>query len=116
MHHLAAGVMMLGVANAVEDRVAHPDVRRRHVNLRAQGARAVGELAVLHPREEVEVLLDGAVAEGAFLAGPVGRAAVFVGVFGGEIIHVGDALLDELQGVFVGLVEVIARRRKAPER
>ena len=47
---LAAGVMMFGVANAVEDRVAHPDVRRRHVDLRAQRARAVRELAVLHPR------------------------------------------------------------------
>ena len=100
--------MMLGVANAVEDRVAHPDVRRRHVNLRAQSTGAIWELAGLHPGEEVEVLLDGAGAERALLARAIGCAAVGVGVLGGEIINVGDALLDELRGVFVGLVEVVA--------
>ena len=105
---LGASMMMLGVADAVEDRVAHPDVRRRHVNLRAQRARAIREFAGLHPGEEIEVLLDGAGAERAVLARAVGCAAVRVGVLGGEIIHVGHALLDELQGVFVGLVEVIA--------
>ena len=92
MHHLLAGVMMLGVADAVEHRVAHPDVGRGHVDLRAQRAGAVGELAGLHPGEEVEVLLDGAVAERAFLAGAVGRAAIFVGVLGREVADVGLAL------------------------
>ena len=80
---LVAGVMMLGVANAVEHRVAHPDVRRRHVDLRAQRAGAVRELAVLHPGEEIEVLLDGAGAEGALLAGRSGEPR-YVSVSSGE--------------------------------
>ena len=105
---LGTGVVMLGVTNAVEDRVAHPDVRRRHVNLRAESARAIRKFTVLHTDEEVKVLLEGAGAEGAFLARAVRRTAVGVGVLRREIIDVGDAFLDELQGVFVGLVEVIA--------
>ena len=44
------------LADPVEGRVAQVDVRRRHVDLRAQRARAVGELARAHPAEEVEVL------------------------------------------------------------
>ena len=66
---LVAGAVMLGVQDAVHHRVAHVEVGRRHVDLGAQGARAVGELAGLHAREQVEVLLDGAVAVRALLAG-----------------------------------------------
>ena len=86
----AAGVMMFGVADAVEQRVAHPDVRRGHVNLRAERAFAVGKLAVLHAREQIEVFLDAAVAERAFL----GVAAVFVGFVRRQIADVGLAFFD----------------------
>ena len=71
-----AGMMMFRVANPVQHRVAHPDVRRRHVDLRLQRPRAVGELAVLHADEQIEAFLDAAVAERAFLAGFVGRTTV----------------------------------------
>jgi len=43
------------MADAVEQRIAHPDVGRRHVDLRAERAGAVREFAVLHPREQVEI-------------------------------------------------------------
>src|SRR5207247_9892899 len=102
-----SGVMMLRVSNAVKDWVAQPDVGRGHVNLRAQGARAVWELAGLHALKEVEALLDRSISKRAVLAGPVGGAAVFVGVFCREVIDVRDALLDEPQGVFVDLIEII---------
>ena len=95
--------MMFGVADAVNERVAHPDVRRGHVNFRAERALAVGELAVLHPREQVEVFLDAAVAERAFL----GVAAVFVGFVRRQVADVGLAFFDERDGVFVNLVEVV---------
>ena len=45
-----AGAVMLGVADAVQHRVAQVDVRRRHVDLGAQHVRAVGELAGAHAR------------------------------------------------------------------
>jgi hypothetical protein len=108
---LVAGVVMGDVADAVEERVAQPHVGRGHVDLAAQRARAVGELAGLHPLEQVEVLGDGAVAEGTVLTRAVGRAAVFLGVLGAQVADVGLAAADEFEGVFVELVEIVAREK-----
>ena len=46
--------MMLGMANPIEHRVAHPDIGRSHIHLGAQGASAVGKFAAatLDPTEE----------------------------------------------------------------
>ena len=66
---LVAAAVVRGVEDAVHHRVAHVQVGRGHVDLRPQGARAVGELAGPHPLEQVQVLLDRAVAVGAVLAG-----------------------------------------------
>ena len=66
---LVALAVVLGVEDAVHDRVAHDHVRRRHVDLRAERPGAVGEFAGAHPREEVQVLLDAPVAVGALRAG-----------------------------------------------
>ena len=98
-----AGVMMRGVANAIEHRIAQPDVRRRHVDLRAQRPRAVGELARFHAREEIEVFFDGAIA----------KRSVFARI--GEIrrsVPASDRRrtlcpFDQLFGVLVKLVEII---------
>jgi len=73
---LAAGAVVVVAQDAVERRVPHQDVRRRHVDLGAQHPRAVGELARLHAPEQVEVFLHGAVPVGAVDAGPGQRAAV----------------------------------------
>ena len=48
------GRVMGLVADAVHDRVTQPHVLRLHVDLGAQTAGAVGELAVAHPLEQVE--------------------------------------------------------------
>ena len=80
-----------GVEDPVQDRVAQVDVARRHVDPRAQVARAVGELASTHPREEVEALLDGPVAPGARSARLGQRAAVLADLVGGQVVHVGLA-------------------------
>ena len=57
-----ASAVMLGVDDAVHDRVAEQHVGVGHVDLGAQDLFAVGEFALLHALEQVEVLLDGAVA------------------------------------------------------
>ena len=59
-----AGPVMVGVPDAVQHRVAHRDVGRRHVDLRPQDVRAIRELAGPHPAEEIQVLLDAAIAIG----------------------------------------------------
>ena len=105
-----AGAVMLGVADAVEHRVAHVDVRRRHVDLRAQHVRAVGELAGAHAAEQVEVLVD---ARGRGTASCV-PGSVSVPRYSRissarQRIDVGDALLDQLLGELVELLEVVGR-------
>jgi hypothetical protein len=62
---------MMRVQDAVQHRIAQIDVARRHVDLRAQHARAVRELAGAHAAEQIEVLLDAAVAERAVRPGSV---------------------------------------------
>ncbi len=69
--------------------------------------RAVGELAGFHAGEEVEIFLDRAVAIGAVLSRFGEGAAVLADLVGGEVIDVGFAGLDELQGPLVELAEVV---------
>ena len=64
-----AGARMVRMEDAVEHGVAQIDVARRHVDLRPQHPRAVRELARPHAAEQVEILLDRAVAERAVPAG-----------------------------------------------
>ena len=79
-----AGAVVLRVQDAVEHRVAQVDVGRRHVDLRAQDARAVRELAGAHAREQVEVLVDRPVAARARPARLGERAAVLADLLGGR--------------------------------
>ena len=66
-----------------------------------------GELAVLHAHEQVEVLLDRAVAPRRGGARYGYRAAVFAYLLLRLVIDVGQTLADQLQGPFVKLVEVV---------
>ena len=79
---LVAGAVMLGMQDAVHHRIAHVQVRRGHVDLGAQHARAVGKLAGAHALEQVEILFDRAIAIGAVLAGLGQRAAILANFFG----------------------------------
>jgi hypothetical protein len=57
--------------------------------------------------EEVEIFFDGAVAIGAVFAGLGEGAAVLADLVGGEVVDVGFAGFDELQGPLVELREVV---------
>ncbi|OPZ88213.1 MAG: hypothetical protein BWY76_00057 [bacterium ADurb.Bin429] len=99
--------MVLLMQDAVHHRVAHIQVAGGHVNFRPQRAAAVRKLPRAHPREEVKVLCDGAVAIGAGRARLSDGAARPRHLFGGEIAHVGLALLDQLNSPLVHLLKVI---------
>ena len=107
MHHLSPVRWCVGVDDAVHDRVAEEHVRMGHVDLRAQDLRPVGELAVLHPLEEVEVLLDAAVTPWRRRARYGDRAAVLADLLLRLVVDVGQPLLDEDDGPLVELVEVV---------
>ena len=109
---LVALTVMVHIADAVDDRIAHIEVTGGQVDLRAQRAAALGELAVLHALKEVEVLLHVAVAVGGD-GGLADVAAVLLRLLGRQVADVGKALLDQLDGVLIVLFKVIAAVEEA---
>ena len=72
---LVAGTVMVGVEDTIHDGVAHVEIGRGHVDFGAEGAGSVGEFAGAHAFEEIEIVFDGAVSEGAGGSGFGGGAA-----------------------------------------
>ena len=105
---LVAGAVMRGVLDAVDGRIAQVDVRGGHVDLRAQGAGALRELAVLHAQEEVHVLLGRAVAVGRVFARLLEGAAVGAHLLLGQVVHIGQAAADQIARVFKDLIVLLA--------
>src|SRR5579864_5924401 len=105
---LVAGAIVMRKADPVDHRVAHVEVRRRHVDLRAQHVLAFLELARFHATEQVEVLLRRALTERRRRARLGGGAAVRAHLFSGLAVHIRLAALDQQFGEFVELVVVVA--------
>jgi hypothetical protein len=82
---------------------------RVFAHLGAQDVLAVLVLAGLHVAEDLQRFLDRAVAEGRVGARRAEIAAVARHVFGALAVDVGIALLDQVLGHLVQLVEVVAR-------
>ena len=100
---------MLGVLDTVDGRVTHIHVGAGQVDFSAEGLFALLELACTHPAEEVEVLSRGTVAPRRGTRGlACVAAAVLAHLVAGQIIDVCLALEDELLGVLIALVEVVA--------
>ncbi len=93
--------------DAIHHRIAHVQVRRRHVDLGAQRARAVGKFARAHALEQVEVLFDRAIAIRAVFARLGQRAAILAHLFGAQIVDIRFARLDQLHRPGIELVEVV---------
>ena len=104
-----AGAMVVRVPDPIEHRVAHVDVRRRHVDLRPEHERAVGELPRPHAREQIEVLVDRASTIGALAAGFRQGAAVAADVVARLAVDVGLALPDQVDRILVELFEIVGR-------
>src|SRR5581483_6672935 len=103
-----------GVADPVEQRVAHLHVRRRQVDLRPQHARPVGELPGPHPAEEVEVLVHAAVPVGRRAPRLRQRAAVLPDLVLAQVVDVGLAVADQELGQLVHLLEVVRGVQRPP--
>jgi hypothetical protein len=106
-----AGAVMVRVADAVDGRVAHVHVRRRHrivADLGAQDVLAVLVLAGLHVAEHLPAIHRRAVAERRVLARRIEIAAVFGHVVRALAVDVGVAGGDQVLGHRVQLVEVVA--------
>ena len=106
---LVALAVMGHMLDAVDGRVAHVHVRAGQVDLGTQGLFAVGKLTGAHAAEQVKVFLRRAVTVRAGTAGFAGVvAAVLLHLLAGQVVHVGLSLADELLGIFIAALKIIA--------
>ena len=108
--------VMCGMHDAVDGRVTQIDVRGRHVDLRTQGLCTVGKFAVFHTLEKREVLFYRAIAIRTVLPRLGQSAAVFAHLVGTQIADIRFSVLDQFDGVFVALVEIIGAVENAARR
>ena len=106
MHHLLADVWMLGVQDAIHHRIAHVEIRRVHVDLGPQRARAVRKLADLHATKEIEIFRNRTMAIRTFLAA-LEIAAILGDLLRRQIADISLAGLDELLGPLIKLLEIV---------
>ena len=106
---VVASAMVRGVADPVQRRIPHVEVRRRHVDLRAQDMRAVRELARAHPGEEIDVLLGRSIAVRAVPPRFGQRAAVLPHLVGRQTVDVRQTAFDQRHGELIQAFEIIRR-------
>ena len=97
------------VAYAVQHRIAHVDVGRRHVDLRAQHMGAVGKLPGAHAVEQVEVFVHRTVAIGAVGSGFGQGAPGRPDLLGRQTADERLAPFDQLHGKFAEAFEIVRR-------
>ena len=107
-HPRVVRAVMVPAPDAVHHRVAELHVLVLHVDLGAQHARPVGELAGAHATEQVEVLVDVAVAVRRLDARLAVAAALGADRLAVLIVDVRLAVPDQQFGPVVELLEVVA--------
>ncbi len=105
---VGAAAIMGRVPDAEQQRVPHQHVGMRHVDPGTEHVGAVRELPRPHPPQQVEVLLDRAIAIRAGCAGHRDRATALPDALLALRIHVRLAGLDQPLGNLVQPLEVIA--------
>jgi hypothetical protein len=108
-----AGAMVVRMPYPIEHRVAHIDVGRRHVDLRAQNLGAVRKLAAPHPPEEIEILGDGADAIRAVGPRLRQRAPVPPDIVAVLAVDVREPLFDQHHGIVEELLEIVGGEVKS---
>ena len=99
--------MMRRMQDAIHHRIPQVQVRRSHVDLGAQRARAIRKFALPHALEQIQILFDGSIAIRALLARLGQRAAILAHFVSREVINIRLACFDQLHRPGVKLVEVI---------
>ena len=98
--------VVLDITDAVEHGVAHVEVAAGQVNFGTQGIAALFKLAVAHAPEEIQVFLNRSVTPGRDCR-MGGVAPVFTELLRGKLTHVCQALLNQLNGVFIGFLKIV---------
>ena len=104
---LVARAVMGDVRNAVDDRIAHIEIRRAHIDFCPQDARAVLEFTGSHAAKQVKIFLHRAIAVGALFARLSERAAVCANFICRQVVHIGLAQFDQAHGTFIDKIEIV---------
>ena len=104
---LVALPRMLCTHYSVHYRIPQVQVSRCHVYLGPEGLGTVGELAVLHSFEEVQVFFYSAVPVWTLLAWLGEGAPVFPDLVGRKVVHIGFSCLDKLYCQLIHLGEIV---------
>ena len=97
---------MLDIADAVQHRIAHVEVAALQIDLGAQRIAPLFKLAVLHALEEIQTLLDRAIAPGRD-SGVRRIAAVFAELLRCQLADISKALADQLKSILIGFIKII---------
>ncbi len=104
-----AGAVMGGMEDAVNNRISHNHIRRRHVDFRTEHLLAVRILAVLHFLEELQVFLDTSISIRTLNARMTQVAAGIVDFLARLVIHIGEAHANQAAGEFIKFREIVGR-------
>ena len=105
---LAARAVVVGMPNSVEHGVAHIDIGRGHVDLRAKDMAAIGKVSLSHGAKEFEALGLWTSPKWGVSAGLCECAAKKANVVRGLGVHIGMARLNECLCKLIQLFEVVA--------
>ena len=102
-----SGTVMRSMDDTVHQGIAEHHVRMGHVDLGSEHLGAIGELPVLHPLEQIQVLLHAAVPPGAVHTGLLDGAPVLTYLLLSLVVHVCQSFLDEHHCPVIELLEIV---------
>ena len=111
---LVARAIVSGMADPVDERIAHLHVRSRHVDPGPEHVRSVLELAGPHALEELEALLDRPVAVRTRGPGLGHRAASRPDLLQARAVHVRLPVANQLKSMAIELLEVVGHVARGP--
>ena len=103
---LVPGLVMADLAHPVQHRIAHIDIRAGHIDLGAQHCGALVDLPGAHFAKQRQILGHRTVTERAGLTWLFQGAAVLAHLLGAQLIHIGQALVDQLHRTIMDLLEI----------
>ena len=98
--------VVVHMADAIDDRVAHIEVAGRQVDLCPEGIAVVLKFSGAHSGKQVQAFLHGSVAVGGNCGG-IQVAPVLLELLRRQLADVGQSLLDQLHRVLIVLFKVI---------
>ena len=106
----SAGTMVMGITNAEDDRVAHVQVRRGHIDFGTDDILAVSKFTLFHPFKQGNTLAGGSIPPGTGSARFCQGAAIFAHLLGVQFVDVRLVYPDQFHGILIQLLEIVGSK------